>query len=123
MSKESKVFLKETHLLIKDAVESAMHALQGSDFSIKDRLGSVLEEKDVKVLRNIHLSFEESEAIELLLKAVSELSLVGILSMIDGIMMSSEIDLPDLSLINRDTGLDITDEALLNEEFFEVADD
>ena len=53
MSKESKAFLKGTHLLINDAVDCAIHVLRGSDFTINDRLGGVLEEKDVDILRNI----------------------------------------------------------------------
>jgi len=122
MSEDSKIFLREAHLLINETVEHAMHVLRGSDFTDNDRLGGVLDEKDVGILRNIHFTSDQIETIKLLLKAVGQSSVTGVLGEIDGIIMSSSYELPNLSLINRATGTDIADESLLNEEFIYLSE-
>lgn len=122
MSEDSKIFLREAHLLINETVEYAMHVLRGSEFTDNDRLGGILDEKDIGILRNIRFTSEQIETIKLLLKAVGQMSVTGVLGEIDGIIMSSSYDLPNLSLINRATGADIADESLLNEEFIYLSE-
>jgi hypothetical protein len=122
MSKESDAFLKYTHLLVNDTVAGAMHVLTGMDLTVPDLLGGVLNEKDIHVLRNLQLSENELQSIKLLLKAVAELNVTGVLSAIDGIVMSDKVSMPDLLLINRETGTIICDE-FLNEEFFCVSEE
>jgi hypothetical protein len=117
MSKDSQIFLKVSHLLIADATNFAEKMLLGSAISNDDLLGGYLSENEIEILRSIPLTDEQRKAIHTLLIAVGRLSVCGVLGMIDGIVMSDKFETPNLSLINRDTGKDIVDTCLLNEEF------
>lgn len=117
MSKESKVFLQMLHLLVKDTVKFADNMLSGHEISSSDYIGGELSDADIFTLRSILLSKEQRSSLLKLLTAVCNLSMTGALSVIDGVMMSDKLELPDLSLIDRNTGNDIIDEIMLNEEF------
>jgi hypothetical protein len=58
-----------------------------------------------------------------LLLAVGRLSITGVLGVIDGVIMSDKFDLPDLSLVDRNTSIDIADESPLNEGFIYLIND
>jgi len=117
MSKDSEIFLKEAHLLISDTVNFAEKMLASRKITNDDSMGGYLSENDIETLRSIHFTEEQRKALHILFLAIGRLSVCGVLGMIDGILMSDNYEIPDLSLINRNTGKDIVDTCLLNEEF------
>jgi len=96
MSKESKVFFKELHLLITDTVTSAEKLLSNQDISSSDLMGGDLTKEDIAILRSISLTSQQLRALNKLLISIARLSMAGVLSVIDGVIMSESVDLPDL---------------------------
>lgn len=122
MSEESQIFLEEIQVLIFDAVTCAGNMLSGREKSANDYLGGNLNVDDITILKSIPFSDEQKKALMKLLLAVGRLSVTGVLSVIDGVIMSENHELPELSLINRNTGENITDD-FLNEEFYKYIPD
>lgn len=123
MSVDSDIFLKEIHEQISETVHLAMHSLAGSDVLQSDLLGGGLEFQDVEMIRSMKLSQEQETAFKKLFTAIGRLTATGILSIIDGIAMSDNYDLPDLNLVNRNTGVNITDDMPLNEKFIYLSNE
>lgn len=123
MSTESMILVKEFHALISDTIVYAENVLYGTGISSNDYMGGNISEEDIFVLRTIHLSEKQKLSINKLLLAIGRLSVVGVLSVIDGVVISDKFDLPDLSLVKRDTKREIADEFFLNEEFYRYVDE
>lgn len=123
MSIESKILMRELHTLISDTVRYTEKILFGSEITSNDYLGGNISKEDISTLRTIDLSEKQKKSIIRLLNATGRLSVAGTLSVIDGVILSDKFDLPDLSLVNRETKRDIADEFLLNEEFYQMMDE
>ena len=120
MSSQSKIFLLALHRLINNDIDVVMHVFDGKDMSLTDLLGGNISQGDIDTLRMINFSDDQKVAIRKLVIAISRLSALNILSLIDGIVMNDMDDLPDLSLVERKTGRNISDEVFLNEEFYDL---
>ena len=122
MSTESMILMKELHALINDSIGYVENVLYGTEISSNDYLGGNLSLDDISTLRTLSLSEKQKHSMNKLLLALGRLSVVGVLSVIDGIVVSDKLDLPDLSLVNRDSNKDIADVFPLNEEFYHYID-
>jgi hypothetical protein len=120
MSSESKAFMKELHSLINSEIDVYMDVFFGTEYTPSNLLGGNLIEKDIATLRTIKISEDQKSALRKYIIAVSRSSALCVLSLIDGIVMTDEEDMPDLTLVDRKTGKDISDESFLNEEFYEL---
>ncbi len=123
MSVESMVLMKELHALISDSIGYIENVLYGTGISSNDYLGGNLSVDDISTLRTLSLSERQKHSMNKLLLALGRLSVVGVLSVIDGVVVSDKLDLPDLSLVNRDSKKDIADDLPLNEEFYRYVDE
>jgi len=115
--------MKELHTIISDSIGYAENVLYGTGTSSNDYLGGNLSVDDISILRTIFLSKKQKYAMRKLLLALGRLSVVGALSVIDGVVMSEKFDLPDLALVNRNSQKDIADDLPLNEAFYRYADE
>ncbi len=122
MSKASKAFLRELHTLINYDVSIAMEAITGSKLiEHSDSVGLVgLSEKEIRALGNIHLTPEQVLALKKALIATGRGIVFGLLCIIDGVAYTESEDIPDLALVNRATGENLSDQ-FLHDEFYEVA--
>lgn len=123
MSTESKTFMKELHIIISDSIDYTENVLYGTGVSSNDFLGGNLSAEDITILRTISLSRKQRYSMHKLLLALGRISVVGVLGVIDGVIVSEKFDLPDLSLVNRDSKKDIAEDLPLNEEFYLYADE
>ena len=123
MSTGSMIFIKVLHVLISESVGFAENVLYGAEISSNDFFGGDLSAGDIYTLRTIHISKEQKLSIRKLLLALSRISVVGVLSVIDGMIVSEKLDLPDLSLVDRNSQKDIADDLPLNEAFYIYADE
>lgn len=117
------ILMKELHAIISDSIGHAENVLYGTGISSNDYLGGNLSGDDISTLRTIHLSEKQKHSLHKLLLAMGRLSVVGVLGVIDGIVVSEKLDLPDLSLVNRDSQKDIAEDLPLNEEFYRYSDE
>jgi hypothetical protein len=118
MSKESRLFLQELQDSTIEVLGYVQKLFSDNDFTSSDLLGGNINENDVNTLRTISLDEKQLRALGKLVIAISRISMIEVLSLIDGIVMDSRRELPDLSLISLETGKDIADECLLNEDFY-----
>lgn len=123
MSIESKILMRELHVLISGSVNFAEEMLDRSEIIANDYLGGNISEDDIYTLRTIGLTVKQKNSFRKLLTAIGRLSVAGTLGVIDGVIISDKFDLPNLALINREAQQDIADEFLLNEEFYQYVDD
>lgn len=123
MSIESKILMRELHVLISGSVNYAEEMLDRSEIIANDYLGGNISEDDIYTLRTIDLTVKQKNSLRKLLTAIGRLSVAGTLGVIDGVIISEKFDLPNLALINREAQQDIADEFLLNEEFYQYVDD
>lgn len=123
MSIESKLLMRELHVLISGSVNYAEEMLDRSEIIANDYLSGNISEDDIYTLRTIDLTVKQKNSLRKLLTAIGRLSVAGTLGVIDGVIISDKFDLPNLALINREAQQDIADEFLLNEEFYQYVDD
>src|SRR5574340_170872 len=123
MSIESKILMRELHVLISGSVNYAEEMLDRSEIIANDYLGGNISEDDIYTLRTIDLTVKQKNSLRKLLTAIGRLSVAGTLGVIDGVIISDKFDLPNLALITREAQQDIADEFLLNEEFYQYVDD
>ena len=118
MSKESKALMKELHSIIEHDIDDLVRCLQTKEGQIvKDEL----TEDDIKVLKTISLTTEQTSVVRKLARATGRLIVFGILTMIDGVSYVST-EIPDLALVNRETREDIADQ-FLHDEFVKQSGD
>jgi hypothetical protein len=119
MSVISELFMKEIHQIITESADGAMLCVGPmSDL----RSPSIMSDQARKTLHEIVLNDEEEKAFRVLLTEVGRSVAFGIFSTVDGVADREGLELPDLALVVRETGRDLSD-GFLHDEFYEQAPD
>ena len=120
MSKESRALLTVVHRMINKDVSATLAAITDGPIDEREALLK-LGDEEIKLLRGIRFSSVQREALRQALMELSRGIVFGILCIIDGVAYTESEDIPDLALVDRDTGKNIAD-MLLHDEFYEVVD-
>lgn len=118
MSEESNELFYEIHRIIKDTANSII-----SDTFVSNQRDQLVDfdDEETKILQSISL---DDDQIRVLKKAFVEMGdsvVFRILCIIDGVSYSP-VNIPDLALIDRVSGMPIS-QGLLHEEFIEISPD
>jgi len=120
MTKASRALLLEFHRIIENDVSDMLSAV--TNIHLTERKGLLkLTNGEIEILRGINLSLEQQETLRLALVELSRGIVFGILAIVDGVAFPESEDIPDLALVDRETGNDIGDQ-FLHDEFYEVID-
>jgi hypothetical protein len=119
MTNESRILLGEFHAILQGNARRVMDELKSNPSGLNTTLQ--LAEQDVRVLGRAIKTQEEREVLAKVLVAYGRLGVFSMLGIIDGVVETGEA-LPDLSIVNRETGEEIN-EGFLHDEFTELTPD
>ncbi len=83
---------------------------------------SLLALEDLEVLKSLKLTLKQRQVLRKALLDMGRSLTFSLFCMIDGVTCSDQGDLPDLSLIDRETGLDFS-EQFLHDEYWDMVSD
>jgi len=119
MSNPTEQFMREVHQVIAESAGWAIGFIgPAGDIEAPSTLGK----PDKVLLRRIVLSQAELRALEALMAEVGRSIAFSIFSTIDGVADRDGLELPDLALIDRDTGKHLA-EGFLHDKFYELSQD
>jgi len=119
MSMTSEALMKEIHQIIEESVEWAIRLVGPKS---DRRSPSTLSDEDKAALRRIALNDQTEQALRRLIAEVGRSVAFGVFSTIDGVAVREGLELPDLALVERDTGQSLS-EGFLHDDFSEYTPD
>ncbi len=117
MTISSKAFLTEIHTIINKDSESVISVILNQSSKEQTCLAG-LSDDQVKGLQSLSLDEDQVSVLRKALKNMAVSIVSGMLCIVDGVAYTTE-PVPDLALVNRDTGCPINED-FLHDEFFEI---
>lgn len=119
MSSAIELFMREIHQVIAESAGWAVGLIGPTD----DREApSTLGNSDRELLRGISLSQAELNALNALMIEVGRSVAFSVFTTIGGVADREGLELPELALIDRNTGKDLA-QGFLHDEFYEFGQD